>query len=113
MKVVVTGAAGRLGKFVIQELAGYGHEPVGLDTTEPAKKNCPWLCINLRETNSLIRALQGFDAVIHLARVRFLYTANGFDSATGQWKYPDIAGDAERFSHNVTITYNLLAAAVE
>ena len=113
MKVVITGAGGRLGQFVIQELAKHGHEPVGLDTSEAAKKTSAWLSIDLHETKRVIQALQGADAVIHLARIRFPYTSNGFDSESGQWKYPDISKDAERFSHNVTIAYNILAAAVE
>lgn len=113
MKIVVTGGAGRLGQFIIKELTRGGHEPLCLDTTDPAEKNCGWLAIDLRETKNLIPVLEGADAVIHLARVRFPYTSSGFDPASGLWKYPQVSQDAERFSHNVTITYNILAACSE
>jgi nucleoside-diphosphate-sugar epimerase len=113
VKVVVTGGAGRLGQFLIKELALRGHEPLCLDMNDPAEKSCAWLAVDLRDTKNLIRALEGADAVIHLARIRFPYTSNGFDSASNRWKYPEVAQDAERFSHNSTITYNVLAASLE
>jgi nucleoside-diphosphate-sugar epimerase len=113
MKIVATGGAGRLGQFVIKELAEGGHEVLCLDTTQPADKLCPWLPVDLLHTKNLIKALDGADAVVHLARVRFPYTSNGFDPGSGLWKTPDVARDAERFSHNVTITYNILAASLE
>lgn len=113
MKIVVTGGAGRLGQVLIKELMEHGHEPLCLDTNQPAEKTCPSLSVDLRDTDALIKALEGAEAVIHLARVRFPYTSKGFDSITGLWKTPDVAADAERFNHNVTITYNVLAAAME
>ncbi|HLN86971.1 MAG TPA: NAD(P)-dependent oxidoreductase [Candidatus Limnocylindrales bacterium] len=112
MKIVITGGAGRLGPFIVRDILQRGHEVLCLDTTEPAEKNCPSLAVDLRETDKLIKALEGADAVIHLARRRFPYTSNGFDLESGLWKYPDVAQDAERFGHNVTLTYNFLAASV-
>jgi nucleoside-diphosphate-sugar epimerase len=113
MKIVVTGGAGRLGQVVIKELAQRGHEPLAIDTTEPAEKSCAWLAGDLRDTRNLIRALAGAEAVIHLARIRFPYTSSGFDPASGLWRYPEVSEDAERFNHNVTVTYNVLAASFE
>jgi len=54
---------------------------------------------------------QRADAVIHLARRRFPYTSNGFEPVSRTWKIPDVFSDAENFSYNVTITYNVVAAA--
>ena len=113
MKIVVTGGAGRLGQNVTKELSERGHETICLDTATPTKKVCPSVSVDLRDMSGLINALKGSDAVIHLARIRFPYTANGFDSASGLWKTPELEKDAERFVHNVTITYNVLAACLE
>jgi nucleoside-diphosphate-sugar epimerase len=112
MKIVITGGAGRLGPFIVRDALQQGHEVLCLDTSAPTEKNCPSLAVDLRETDALIKALEGVDAVIHLARLRFPYTSKGFDPKSGLWKYSDVAGDAERFGHNVTLTYNILAASV-
>jgi len=111
MKIAVTGGAGRLGQFLIQELAERGHEVLCLDTHAPEKRLCPTLSVDLRDASALFPALEGADAVVHLARIRFPYTSKGFNPSSGLWETPDVCGDAERFSHNVTITYNILAAA--
>ena len=113
MKIVVTGGAGRLGQFVIKDLLERNHEVLCLDTNTPAENNCRFLSIDLRATAELIKVFEGADAVIHLARIRFPYTSNGFDAVNGLWRYPEVSADAERFSHNVTITYNVLAASFE
>ena len=113
MKIVVTGGAGRLGQFLIRELAEQGHQVLCFDTHPPQQQICPTLSVDLRNTPALIPALDGADAVVHLARIRFPYTSNGFDAASGFWKTPEVSADAERFSHNVTLTYNVLAASLE
>jgi nucleoside-diphosphate-sugar epimerase len=113
MKTIVTGGAGRLGQFIIKELVERDHQVLCLDTNPPADNICRSLSVNLLETEHLIRALQGADAIIHLARVRFPYTSKGYDSASKLWRYPDVSRDAERFSRNVTMTYNVLATSME
>jgi nucleoside-diphosphate-sugar epimerase len=113
MKILVTGAAGRLGEFVIGEAMTSRHEIVGLDTKPPLSNDARWVSIDLRSVQQLIDAFRGVDAVVHLARLRFPYTSNGFDSGTGAWRYPDTSLDAERYAHNTAITYNVLAACAE
>src|SRR5215470_8419939 len=113
MKIVVTGGAGRLGPFLIGELAERGHGVLCLDTSQPGRNICPTLAVDLRDTSALFPALKGADAVVHLARIRFPYTSKGFNPLSGLWETPEVSADAERFSHNVTITYNILAAAFE
>ena len=49
--------------------------------------------------------------MIHLARKKFPYTSNGFDPESRTWRTPDVLGDAAIFSYNVTISYNVIAAA--
>src|ERR1051325_5117831 len=110
MKIVVTGAAGRLAEFLIQHGTALGHEVIGVDTKTPLSKETRWLSVDLRNLEQLIAAFDGVDAVVHLARLRFPYTSNGFDPVRGAWRYPDTALDAERFAHNTAITYNVLSA---
>lgn len=113
MKIVVTGGAGRLGQYTIKELMERSHDVLCIDTVVLSGNLCPSLALDLREATNLFSLFEGADAVIHLARIRFPYTANGFDPVSRRWKTPDAAEDAERFCHNVTITYNVLAASLE
>jgi len=113
MKIVVTGGAGRLGRYVIKELLGHGHEVSSIDTVVPAEQACRSFAVDLREVKRLFSVFKGAEAVMHLARIPFPYTANGFDAGSGRWKTPDVAADSERFTHNVTITYNVLIASLE
>ncbi len=107
MRVVVTGSAGRLGRRVADLLARHGHEIMPLDVsggggTEP---------VDLTDPDAAQRALEGAEAVVHLARERFPYTEQGlFDRSTGTWRMPDVTGDSRRFQRNVAMTYNVLAA---
>jgi nucleoside-diphosphate-sugar epimerase len=113
MKIVVTGGAGRLGRFVIKELLGHGHEVSSIDMVVTAEPACPSFAADLREVKGLCSLFEGAEAVMHLARIPFPYTANGFDPASGRWNTPDVAADTERFSRNVTISYNVLVASLE
>jgi nucleoside-diphosphate-sugar epimerase len=113
MKIVVTGGAGRLGRYVLKELLEHGHDVLSVDVVAPAEAAPPSLAVDLRELKNLLPVFAGAEAVIHLARVPFPYTANGFDSASGLWRTPDTDADAERFARNVTMTYNVLTASLE
>ncbi len=113
MKIVVTGGAGRLGRYVISELVGHGHDVLSIDAVVPTEPGCPSLAVDLKEVKSLFSVFEGAEAIIHLARIPFPYTANGFDAASGRWKTPEVAADTERFCHNVTISYNVLIVAGE
>jgi nucleoside-diphosphate-sugar epimerase len=113
MKIVVTGGTGRLGRYLTKELLEHGHEVSSLDMVVPAEQACPSFAVDLREVKGLFSVFAGAEAVMHLARIPFPYTANGFDPASGLWQTPDVAADTERFCRNVTITYNVLVASVE
>jgi nucleoside-diphosphate-sugar epimerase len=113
MKIVVTGGAGRLGRFVTKELVARGHNVLSIDTAVPTEPACPSLAVNLAEVKGLFSVFEGAEAVIHLARIPFPYTANGFDPASRLWKTPDVAADTQRFAHNVTISYNVLVLSLE
>lgn len=111
MKTIVTGGAGRLGRYAIKELLERGINVAAVDAQEPPEALCPFLEADLTQPERLREIFAGAEAVVHLARRRFLYTENGYDAASGTWRTPDIAGDAERFNHNTAMTYNVLATA--
>ncbi len=106
MRVVVTGSAGRLGQQVTELLSRRGHEVVPLDLAAGNAAGA----VDLTDPDAARRALEGAEAVIHLARERFPYTEQGlFDRATQTWQTPDVAGDSRIFQRNVAMTYNVLA----
>jgi nucleoside-diphosphate-sugar epimerase len=111
MRVVVSGGSGRLGQYVIRELFTHGHAVSSLDAVKPRECLCPTYTVDLRKFDRLLEHFTNADAVVHLARIRFPYTETGFNAAQQRWEFGDIAGDAERFNHNVAITNNVLAAA--
>ncbi|HLN85902.1 MAG TPA: NAD(P)-dependent oxidoreductase [Candidatus Limnocylindrales bacterium] len=111
MRVVVTGGSGRLGQFVVRELFTHAHQVSAIDTVKPRECPCPTYIVDLCKAETLIEQFEKADAVIHLARQRFPYTESGFNSLTLRWEFTDVAGDAARFSKNVTMTNNVLAAA--
>ena len=111
MKIVVTGGAGRLGQLTTRELVAHGHDVLAIDRTPISDHVCPSSLVDLSQAQELASLFKRADAVIHLARRRFPYTSNGFDAASRTWKIPDVFGDAENFSYNVTISYNVVAAA--
>ena len=111
MKIVVTGGAGRLGQLTIGELLDHGHDVLSIDKVPIAKSVCRSSVIDLLQAKELAESFEQADAVIHLARKKFPYTSNGFDPASRTWRTPDVLGDAAIFGYNVTISYNVLAAA--
>jgi nucleoside-diphosphate-sugar epimerase len=111
MKIVVTGGAGRLGQLTTRELVAYGHDVLAIDRTPISDRVCPSSLVDLSQAQDLASLFKRADAVIHLARRRFPYTSNGFVPASRTWNIPDVFGDAETFSYNVTISYNVVAAA--
>ncbi len=111
MRVVITGGSGRLGQYVVRELFTHNHAVAALDAIKPRECLCPTYTVDLTKFDSLLEHLNNADALVHLARVRFPYTENGYNVAEQKWEFADIAGDVERFNRNVAITNNVLAAA--
>lgn len=111
MKIVVTGGAGRLGRLTTKELVEHGHDVLAIDKMPIEDRACDSSVVDLSQAQQLADVFARADAVIHLARKKFPYTSNGFDPASRTWKIPDTLGDAENFSYNITISYNVVAAA--
>ena len=100
-----------MGQYVVRELFTHNHAVAALDAMKPRECLCPTYAVDLMKMGSFVDHFKNADAVVHLARVRFPYTENGFNVAEQKWEFADIQGDAERLNQNVAITNNVLAAA--
>jgi nucleoside-diphosphate-sugar epimerase len=69
MKVLVTGAAGRLGSVVCKELVRSGHEVLGTDQRYLANLGAPQKVADLCDTAAVYPLLEGQDAVVHLGNI--------------------------------------------
>jgi nucleoside-diphosphate-sugar epimerase len=70
MKVVITGAAGGIGGWLISRLAGEGgHQVVGFDMVRGDHPDVEWVQGDILDVDALTRAAQGADAVVHLAGI--------------------------------------------
>ncbi|OLF17465.1 NAD-dependent epimerase/dehydratase family protein [Actinophytocola xanthii] len=69
-RVLVTGAAGRLGRAVLRELADHGVSAIGLDRADPGTGHTADFVHGDASDVDLVRsALSGVDTVIHLAAI--------------------------------------------
>lgn len=68
MRVLVTGASGRLGPFVVAELERAGCELVLMSRTRPAAADrWPWVQGDIADFEACLRATEGVEAIQHLA----------------------------------------------
>jgi L-arabinose 1-dehydrogenase [NAD(P)+] len=92
MRTVVTGAAGKVGTETVEALSGAGHEVVPV--THPKHGIDEGHAVDLSTPDGVADALDGAEAVIHLAADRSAYA--GWDSV---------------LANNVVATYNVYRAA--
>ena len=76
MKVMVTGGAGYIGCLVVEELLKSGHVPVvfdtlfwGIDSLAKFREKIEVIQGDCRNSKDIIYAIEGIDAIIHLAGI--------------------------------------------
>lgn len=102
-RVLVTGAAGKLGRAVVADLAGHGWEVVAVDRVRPPDAPGEWVLVDLTDHGQVLEVvsgrtdehLGGIDAVVHLAAV----------------PAPGLLPNSATFANNVTATWNVFQAA--
>lgn len=93
--IVVTGAAGRLGRLVIAELLSHGHSVQGVDRVAARDLPCPFLQMELTDAAAVYDVLTGAEAAVHLGAV------------PGPTSQPA----SNTFTNNVLSTYHVAEAA--
>lgn len=101
MRVAVTGSSGKLGSATVDRLRTDGHEVVGFD--RDGTPGAGFVRVDLTDYGQVLDSLlgvtarhDGLDAVVHLAAI----PVNG------------LVPDAATFHNNVTVTFNVLHAAL-
>jgi len=68
--ILVTGAAGRIGSYLLAGLPALGWQIRGFDLrTGPATAGVEWIAGDIRDTTALPAAMRGIEAVVHLAAI--------------------------------------------
>ena len=101
VRVAVTGSSGKLGSATVERLRADGHEVVGFD--RDGMPGAGFVRVDLTDYGQVLDSLlgvtarhDGLDAVVHLAAI----PVNG------------LVPDAATFHNNVTVTFNVLHAAL-
>ena len=110
MKVLITGASSKLGKFVIRELRTQ-HDLVLMSRQQPAPEfsDLPWIQGDLTLFDDCQRAVQGVEAIQHLAAQPWPVDHPALREQAAQQGLPV----ETTFKSNMLGTYNLMQAAVE
>jgi UDP-glucose 4-epimerase len=69
MKVLVTGGAGFIGRYVVEELQARGYEPIIFDHYDRDNYPCPVFLGDVRDATAVTEAMSNVMAWIHLAAV--------------------------------------------
>ena len=96
MKVLVTGAAGRLGRYCVADLIASGIEVVATDLRNNDSNNPPVNIVNLLDTAAVAGLMKGIQAVVHLGN------------------HPGLLPDAKDriFQENTAMNMNVFQAAL-
>ena len=97
MRIIVTGAAGRLGQYCVRELAAAGHQVVGVDVETPANPGAQSMRIDLTDAGQVYSALAGANAVVHM----------------GAWANSGVVPDTRTYADNVTGTFHVFQACAD
>ncbi len=69
MNILVTGGSGNIGREVVAELLTAGHDVCVFDEREPSTPGVPFVVGSITQPTQVETAVQGRDAVIHLAAI--------------------------------------------
>lgn len=101
MRIAVTGSSGKLGSATVERLRADGHQVVGFD--RDGMPGVGFVRVDLSDYGQVLDSMlgvtarhDGLDAVVHLAAI----PVNG------------LVPDAATFHNNVTVTFNVLHAAL-
>lgn len=113
MKVLITGGSGKLARYVIRELEG-AHELVLFSRSRPPedRAHLPWIPGDLTRFDDCLRAVQGVDAIQHLAAMPYPTDHPAIRQrmlASGQ----DVPPPDATLRTNILGTYYLLQAAIQ
>jgi nucleoside-diphosphate-sugar epimerase len=74
--ILVTGAAGLLGRFVVRELLAHGYAVRGLDR-HVGEASIEWHVADVTDPQAVGRAIAGMDVVLHIAAVPNIWSGDG------------------------------------
>ena len=74
--MLVTGAAGLLGRFVVADLLVHGHEVRGVDR-RAGEADIEWRVADVTDPRAMDDAMTGVDSVMHLAAVPNIWSGDG------------------------------------
>ena len=97
MNILVTGGSGFIGRNIVKILKEQGNNVGTLDVKEKDSNADYHIMSDVRNPNTVLKALEGIDYVFHMAAVT---SPPEFENLTG-----------EGYEVNVTGTYNVLAAS--
>lgn len=100
MRLIVTGASGKLGSVVAAELAAAGHEVLRVDRV--GQRAGDFVQVDLTDYGQVVDAFSGVDD-----------RASGFDAIVHLGALPSggLAPDSATFHNNMTATFNVFQAA--
>ncbi|MDR5785407.1 NAD(P)-dependent oxidoreductase [Caballeronia sp. LP003] len=75
-RILVTGAGGLLGRFVVDELLKYGYDVRGFDR-QAGKADIEWIVADVTDADAVKCAMHCIDAVLHIAAVPNVWSGDG------------------------------------
>jgi len=93
-KIVITGTAGLLGPFVVDEFIKQGYDVLSVDLNEPKEKKCTHWTVDLTDLGQVYGMLEGAYGVVHLAAI----------------PRANIYPNGKTYQNNVMASYNIMEA---